>query len=209
MLSHRAVWDAIDAIAQRNGLSTSKLARVAGLDPTAFNKSKRISKDGRERWPSTESIAKVLEATGENFDQFIAGGGAYLQMPSSPRPMVPLLGLARAGSGGFFDSAGLPTGQGWDEVPIGVEGTYAIEVSGDSMEPLYREGDVVLVMPAAQLRRGDRVVVRTREGEALIKVLARQTERQVELHSVNPSYPPRIIDMKDIEGIARIVWASQ
>ncbi|HHY50341.1 MAG TPA: helix-turn-helix transcriptional regulator, partial [Alphaproteobacteria bacterium] len=85
MLTHRAIWDALDALAQRHGLSTSGLARLAGLDPTAFNRSKRVSKDGRERWPSTESIAKVLEATSESFDQFLAAG-TFLQQPSPVRP---------------------------------------------------------------------------------------------------------------------------
>jgi phage repressor protein C with HTH and peptisase S24 domain len=190
------------------------LARIAGLDATAFNKSKRISKDGRERWPSTESIAKVLEATSENFDAFLSRGGAFVQLPTPmpPRAVVPLLGLAQAGSGGFFDSAGFPAGQGWDEVqlPSGPEdGSYALEVNGDSMLPLYRDGDVVVVSPTAQLRRGDRVVVRTKGGEVLVKVLYRQTPKQVELHSLNPAHPPRIIEVKDIEGMGRIVWASQ
>ena len=67
MLSHSAIWDAIDALARRHGLTTSGLAKIAGLDPTAFNPSKRVSKDGRGRWPSTESIAKILEATNEGF----------------------------------------------------------------------------------------------------------------------------------------------
>jgi phage repressor protein C with HTH and peptisase S24 domain len=67
MISHRTIWDGIDALARRHGLSVSALARLAGLDATAFNPSKRINKDGRERWPSTESIAKVLDATGESF----------------------------------------------------------------------------------------------------------------------------------------------
>lgn len=213
MLTHRAIWDAIDAAAKRHGLSTSALARLAGLDPTAFNPSKRVSKDGRERWPSTESIAKVLDATAENFDQFLSGGGAYTQAPSPPgRPSVPLIGLAQAGSGGFFDSAGFPAGQGWDEVPLptaGMEGTYALEVSGDSMLPLFRDGDVIIVSPTAQLRRGDRVVVRTRDGEVMVKILHRQTTRTVELHSLNPEHPPRILDARDVEGIARIIWASQ
>jgi phage repressor protein C with HTH and peptisase S24 domain len=214
MVAHADIWNALDALAERHGFSPSGLARIAGLDPTAFNKSKRISKDGRERWPSTESIAKVLEATGESFDAFLSGGGAYLQMPSPsvPRAFVPLLGLAQAGSGGFFDPAGLPAGQGWDEVqlPSGPEdGSYALEVSGDSMLPLYRDGDIIVVSPKAQMRRGDRVVVRTRDGEVLVKVLHRQTPRQVELHSLNPAHPPRTIDVKDIEGMGRIIWASQ
>jgi len=214
MVSHADIWNAIDALAARHGHSASALARLAGLDATAFNKSKRVSKDGRERWPSTESIAKVLDATGEGFDAFLSGGGAFVQLrgPHLPRAVVPLLGLAQAGSGGFFDSAGFPAGQGWDEVQLPSapeDGSYALEVSGDSMLPLYRDGDVVVVSPTAQMRRGDRVVVRTKGGEVLVKVLYRQTPRLVELHSLNPAHPPRVIDVKDIEGMGRIVWASQ
>lgn len=214
MLSHTDIWNAIDAVAVRHGLSASGLARLAGLDATAFNKSKRVSKDGRERWPSTESIAKVLEATGENFDQFLSAGGAYLQaqVNAATRPSVPLLGLAQAGSGGFFDSAGFPAGQGWDEVPLPwatEDGSYALEVTGDSMLPLYRDGDIIVVSPTAQVRRGDRVVVRTKDGEVLVKLLHRQTARLVELHSLNADHAPRVIEVKDIEGLGRIVWASQ
>jgi phage repressor protein C with HTH and peptisase S24 domain len=212
MLTHSAIWDAIDALAARHDLSASGLARIAGLDATAFNKSKRVSKDGRERWPSTESLAKVLEATGESFDQFVANG-SYLQFPSvEARNSVPLLGLAQAGSGGFFDSAGHPAGQGWDEVqlPSAIDdGMYALEVSGDSMVPLYREGDRVVVSPGETVRRGDRVVVRTRGGEVMIKLLHRQTAKNIELHSVNPAYAPRVIPITDVEWIARITWASQ
>jgi phage repressor protein C with HTH and peptisase S24 domain len=59
------------------------------------------------------------------------------------------------------------------------------------------------------VRRGDRVVVKTRDGEVMAKVLARQTANVVELHSLNPAHPPRHIDIGDIEWIARIIWASQ
>jgi phage repressor protein C with HTH and peptisase S24 domain len=213
MLSHRAIWDGIDAIARRHGLSVSGLARLAGLDATAFNPSKRVGKDGRERWPSTQSIARILAATEESFEEFIQGAGELLQADRPASTItVPLLGLAQAGAGGFFDSAGFPVGQGWDEIALpssGDAGIYALEVQGDSMEPLYREGDRIIVSPTEQVRRGDRVVVRTRGGEVMAKVLARQTARQIELHSLNPAYEPRILDVKDIEWMARIVWVSQ
>ncbi len=212
-LSHRAIWDALDALAGRHGFSASGLARVAGLDPTAFNRSKRVSKDGRERWPSTESIAKVLDATGESFDGFLSVGGAYLQNALLPRAAtVPLLGLAQAGAGGFFDSAGFPAGEGWDEVDMPIasaEGTYALEVTGDSMIPLYRSGDRLIVSPKDQVRPNDRVVVRTKAGEVMVKILHRQTAKQVELHSLNPDYQPILLGMSDVDWIARIIWASQ
>lgn len=216
MLSHRSIWDGIDALARRQGVSVSALAKLAGLDATAFNVSKRVSKDGRERWPSTESISKILDATGENVDSFLGGTGAYMAMPSgfaeADLRNIPLLGLAQAGSGGFFDGAGFPVGHGWDEVALPTpddSGIYALEISGDSMEPLYREGDRIVVSPTEQVRRGDRVVVKTREGEVMAKILARQTAKQIELHSINPAYDPRIFDIIDIEWMARIIWASQ
>lgn len=216
MLSHRAIWDGIDALARRQGVSVSALAKLAGLDATAFNVSKRVSKDGRERWPSTESISKILEATGESFDSFLSGTGAFLPMPGGfAEPSlrnIPLLGLAQAGHGGFFDSAGHPVGHGWDEVALPTpddSGIYALEISGDSMEPLYREGDRIVVSPTEQVRRGDRVVVKTQDGEVMAKILARQSAKQIELHSINPAYEPRIFDIADIEWMARIIWASQ
>lgn len=213
MLSHSAIWDAIDGLAARHGFTASGLAKLAGLDATAFNRSKRVSRDGRERWPSTESVSKLLEATGESFDSFLSAGGAYLQTAASRGgATVPLLGLAQAGTGGFFDAAGHPAGEGWDEVRLpapGETGIYALEVTGDSMLPLYRDGDRLVVSTTEQVRRGDRVVLRTRGGEVMAKILARQTAKLVELHSLNPAYEPRLIEMKEVEWIARIIWASQ
>jgi phage repressor protein C with HTH and peptisase S24 domain len=77
------------------------------------------------------------------------------------------------------------------------------------MKPLYRDGDVLIVEPGAQVRRGDRVVVKTREGEVMAKVLARQSAKTIELISLNPEHPNRNLDMADVEWIARIIWASQ
>lgn len=214
MLSHERVWAAIDAIAERYDLSASGLAKRAGLDSTAFNKSKRTSADGRPRWPSTESLAKILEATGASVDDFflLVRGGSNRPSRSGPEPSVPLIGFAQAGSGGFFDDAGFPVGQGWDlvEIPSATrEGTYALEVQGDSMLPLYRDGDRLVVDPQASVRRGDRVVVKTQAGEVMAKVLSRQTQKLFELASLNPEHPTRTVAVAEVEWVARIVWASQ
>ncbi|MGL4496117.1 MAG: helix-turn-helix transcriptional regulator, partial [Beijerinckiaceae bacterium] len=96
MLTHDQVWAAIDALAQRYSLSPSGLAKKAGLDPTTFNKSKRTTAEGHRRWPSTESIAKILEATGATWDAFsslLAANGPYRQSTRT----LPLLGFAQAG----------------------------------------------------------------------------------------------------------------
>ena len=209
MLSHDKVWAAIDALAERYSLSASGLAKRAGLDSTSFNKSKRCSSDGRPRWPSTESVAKIIEATGSSVDEFFALD--VERRPSASR-QVPLIGFAQAGAGGYFDDAGFPAGQGWEMVDLPAparEGAYALQVQGDSMLPLYRDGDVLIVEPETTVRLGDRVVVRTLDGEVMAKILVRRTSEGVELLSLNPDHPNREIAAAEIDWLARIVWASQ
>jgi phage repressor protein C with HTH and peptisase S24 domain len=211
MFTHRQVWQALDTIAKRNGMSISALARKSGLDATSFNQSKRVGPTGRPRWPSTESIAKVLEVTGtpmSDFTSLVQGGSAT----GRPEITIPLVGLAQAGKGGYFDDAGFPVGSGWDGVgfpSVKDENAYALEVTGDSMEPVYRDGDVIIVSPAAPVRRGDRVVVKTKNGEVMVKELKRQTAKQIELKSLNADHPERTLSLEDVVWIARIVWASQ
>lgn len=209
MLSHHQLWAAIDTLAERHSLSPSGLARRAGLDSTAFNKSKRTSSDGRPRWPSTESLAKILAATGVSLDELVSLIDGSDRAASQT---VPLLGFAQAGAGGYFDDAGFPQGEGWDVIaaPPGTpEGSYALQVHGDSMWPLYRDGDTLIVNPTANVRKGDRVVVRTRGGEVTAKLLAARTREKIELVSLNPEHPNRSIPVHEVEWIARIIWASQ
>jgi phage repressor protein C with HTH and peptisase S24 domain len=208
MLTHEQIWTALDRLAERGGLSPSGLARRSGLDPTTFNKSKRITPDGRERWPSTESVAKALAATNSSIDIFVQLIGDTARAVRS----VPLLGFAQAGAGDYFDDGGLPTGKGWDEVAlpsVNDEHAYALEISGDSMRPAYRDGDVIVVSPGTPIRRGDRVVVKTRGGEVMVKELKRRTAKTLELKSLNPVHADRTLSAADVEWIARIVWASQ
>ena len=208
ILTHGQVWTALDRLAERAGMSPSGLAKRSGLDPTTFNKSKRITADGRERWPSTESVSKALAATNSSIDTFvqlIGDGARSLQS-------VPLLGLAQAGSSGYFDDCGFPTGKGWDEVALpsaSDEHAYALEISGDSMKPAYRDGDIIVVSPGTPIRRGDRVVVKTSGGEVMVKELKRRTAKTLELQSLNPAHADRTLDADEVAWIARIVWASQ
>lgn len=209
-LSHGRIWGALDAVAARLGTTPSGLARSAGLDPTAFNRSKRMSADTppRPRWPSTESLAKVLQAAGMSFSEFadLAAGA-----PARGRG-VPLIGFAQAGADGFFDDAGFPVGHGWEVVdpPAAAgEGVYALAVSGDSMLPLYRNGDRIVVDPQARVRPGDRVVVKTLSGEVMAKELTRLTESAIEVRSLNPAFGDRVLPRSEVAWIGRIVWASQ
>ena len=209
MLTHAQIWMAIDLLAARSRLSASGLAKRAGLDPTTFNKSKRITADGRARWPSTESIAKSLAATGTTLEQFVA----LIADEARPGgPAVPLIGLADAGAPGRFDDNGFPSREGWDAIAFpGLDDSfvYAVEIAGDVLEPAYRDGTHVVVSPAAPMRRGDRVVVKTRGGEVLVTELKRKTARTLELKSLVPGEDDRTLTTEEVQWVARVMWASQ
>ncbi|SDD10554.1 S24 family peptidase [Belnapia rosea] len=214
-MTHEEIWRALDALAAENGLSASGLARKAGLDATAFNPSKRIGADGRARWPSTESLAKVLTATGTGMADFAALVTGMAALPRGRGGLgrrIPLIGLAQAGGEGYFDDGGFPVGGGWDEIgvpEVGDPHAYALEISGESMEPVFRDGDIVIVSPGAPIRRGDRVVVRTQKGEVMAKELKRQSARRIDLRSLNPAHPDYTFDLAELNWMHRIVWSTQ
>lgn len=209
--SHSRLWAGIDELARRKGLSASGLAKAAGLDPTAFNKSKRVTPQGRPRWPSTESLWRVMRATGASLEEMTSLIEGEQRKSVRPRP-VPFTCLSRAGAEGCFDDLGHPAGSEWDEAPfpdLNDENAYALEVTGDDMAPVYRDGDIIIVSPAASIRRGDRVVVKTTSGEVMARVLTRRTAKSVDLQSFNPVHGSRVLSPEDVLWMARIVWASQ
>jgi phage repressor protein C with HTH and peptisase S24 domain len=205
---HVRLWAAIDTIAEHNGLSPSALARRAGLSSTAFNKSKRVTSDGRPRWPSTESIAKILRTTGADLGDFLrlidgppSGGGA--------RPCIPFLAPRETTRPGFAEEVCESRQSalhfpGRDEAPL-----FAFEVCDDDAAPLYRSGDVLIASTAARLERGDRVLVRGADGRVSVLVFLARNSRSSAFAA--PSGRRRRLRRAsaDVLWIARILWASQ
>lgn len=218
MFSHSDIWRGIDRLALSSGYSASGLAKKAGLDPTSFNKSKRLSPDGKPRWPSTESLSKILSVTDSTMSDFISlidSDAEGEQSGLNNAHQIPVLGFAQAGQEGYFDEDGYPAGDAWDTIPFPSvpghksETTYALEVSGDSMLPLYRDGDYIILSPSTSIRKGDRIVVKTTSNEVMAKELLRQTSSRIELKSLNEHYPDRDVRLDELQWIARIIWVSQ
>lgn len=209
MLEHEAVWRAIDRLAARYNLSPSGLARQAGLDPTTFNKSKRITKEGKQRWPSTESLAKVLNATGASLSEFIS----LIEDQEHPASFrrLPKLRFAQAAQPGYFDPEGRPLRGHWDEAPFpGVPDphAFALEISGDGLLPVYRSGDLVVVSPNAEVRRGDRVLLRSQQGELLMAELLDNSEGVLRLKSFSREHVVRELPLSQVQWVSRICWSG-
>jgi len=208
MFTHADIWEALDRLAESLSTSPSGLARNAGLDPTTFNPSKRRSANGKARWPSTESLSKVLAVVGMSFEDFAALAADRHRQGTT----IPVIGLFQAERDGVFDNAGRPTGTGWDQVRVPGrqdEHVFALEITGQSMWPAYRPGDRILVAPQAPIQAGDRVVVKTRSGDVIVKELVRRSSTHLELRSLNPEFPDVIVASREVVWMARIIWASQ
>lgn len=209
MLEHESVWRAIDRLAARYNLSPSGLARQAGLDPTTFNKSKRITKEGKQRWPSTESLAKVLNATGASLGEFVSL--IEEREPGAAQRRLPRLRFAMAAQPGLFDAAGRPQRGQWGEAgfpELSDPHAYALEITGDGLLPVYRNGDLVVVSPAAQAKPGDRILLRSLQGELLIAELLELTAERLRVKSLSREHVVRELPLAQVQWYARIVWSG-
>lgn len=208
MLTHTQIWRGIDKLAARAQTSPSGLARRAGLDSTTFNPSKRFSPDGNKpRWPSTESVSKALQAANMNFDEFAA-----LISGNSKASILPALDLAGSDHQSAFDATGFPAGDGWTRVKfpdLSLDNAYSLRIEGDNMAPIYRKGDQLIVSPDERPRRGDRVIVKSRDGIIQAWELGECNVQTITLHALSPECADQTRPLTDIIWMARIVWASQ
>jgi phage repressor protein C with HTH and peptisase S24 domain len=213
MFTHEQVWHGIDRLARERGLSASGLARRAGLDPTTFNPSKRVTKQSKPRWPSTESLAKILSATETSLDDFVA---LMADRPVNAAPVTShrlrCIAMDHAARPDLFDESGFPAGQAWDEIDFpNLEDAhaYALEVRGDDFLPTYRDGDVLIVSPVASIRRRDRVMLKTRADAIQAGTLLRRTAQRIELAPFADDVEPQVLPIKEVAWLARILWVSQ
>jgi len=208
MLTHAQIWRGIDRLAAHAQTSPSGLARRAGLDSTTFNPSKRFSSDGKKpRWPSTESLSKALSAAHLNFTDFAA-----LITGNKTNPTLPALDLSEDKQTSAFDACGLPIGDGWIKVSFPdttLNNAYSLRVKGQNMAPVYRDGDQLIVSPDERPRQGDRIIVKTRDGDIQAWELGSSDVQTIKLHSLNPDKPDLTRKLSDLVWMARVVWASQ
>ena len=216
MLSHDRIWAAIDKLADRNKLTPSGLARRAGLDATTFNRSKRIAADGRERWPSTESVSKILQATGDvdlRFPPAPRRAAPARARPSRPSARCRCSASRRPAPAASSTMAASPPAR------AGTRSTFPAPAArtsmrsrspASSMMPLYRDGDIIIVvalraLPARRPRGGQDA---RRRGDGQGAAAEDGAADRARLAQPRPS-DNRTLPVGEVEWMARIIWASQ
>ncbi|MDR1025959.1 MAG: hypothetical protein LBL47_01040 [Lactobacillus sp.] len=207
-MKYKNVWGAVDKLAKINGLSTSGLAKKAGLDPTTFNKSKRLRPDGNKRWPSLESINKITEACGVTFEQFcqIGNGGEDVEINNS----IPYIKFSKLKKAQKINAKGIDT-RGWDKIrfPDSGDVLYAIDIDTKEFEPVYRKSSILVAVKNSEIRRGDRIVTLVNGGEIIVGEFVKRSAASIEMIDICDPKKEIKTAIKDIKIINRIVWASQ
>ena len=215
MLKHTGIRRAIDLMAGQHGLTASGLARKAGLDPTTFNKSKRVTASGRCRWPSTESVAKALEAVDATLDDFVSfvheNGNEENRNGRTPHA-IPVAAQSQAAVASAFGDTGEPRGGIWHrrQIPeISDPDAYAIAVEGDAYRPVLRDGALVVAAPQANMHQGDRIVVRLASAEIILAELVGRSEERIVIKPLCGDGENQALTIDEIAAMHRIVWAEQ
>ncbi len=191
MLTHGQIWFAVDALASRFELSPSGLAKKAGLDPTSFNKSKRKTSDGRERWPSTESLAKILAATETTLQDFVNL-------------------VEYSGRSGFAEDTAAPDFQvNMPEALAKDDQTRAIQLNEDHYAPFYNKGTTILVSSESKLKPGQKALFTLANGSIRIGIIYKTSAKKIEAEILYKKKHKRILLKQDIASVVRIVWVSQ
>ena len=205
-MRHGDIWRGIDLLAQKHGLSASGLAKRAGLDPTAFNPSKRRHRDGRPRWLSTESLARVLDAVGEDLSAFAA---LMTGRAAAALPLVTQEALAAADDLARLGEASAAEAPRVNLLSDAAAATcFVVEMTSDAFAPIYARGDRLVLTSGTPLKAGDRVIAK-RHGEALLLgAVHLQATGEVELRGLLHDGDVTSVDARKTDWIARILWAS-
>jgi phage repressor protein C with HTH and peptisase S24 domain len=207
MLSHTQIWDAIDLLAAEHGLTVSGLARLSGLDPTTFNRSKRTNRGGKARWPSTESIAKILVATDTPLDRFYAFLRDKEATPQRTYPVHRLDSIVPAVQPS--DETDSPIRAAAPMISLDDPAAFAIEVTGDGLEPIYRHGTILFVSPAAPIQAGDPVYITIEGGAGHVGRLLCRDRRKIAIHPLRIGDAEKMVfGNKSVVLVARILWAA-
>ena len=207
-MKYETIWSAVDNLAKALSMTPSGLAKKSGLDSTTFNRSKRIRPDGKKRWPSLDSINKVLEYCNISFEEFYNYGDNY-----DGHSNIQTIPFARLSNNVIpsYQEDNAPDTTNWESIafPIRTNSAYALEIDTNEYEPVYKKGSTVLLLKNSEIRHGDRIAVFFNDGSKVLAEFMHRKPQTIELLSLKKSENEISVKIDDIAYINRIVWVSQ
>lgn len=195
MVKQETFWESLEKIAEREGIALSTLARQAGLDKTSMLPSKRYNLNGAMKWPSTETIGRVLNSLNISVQEY----GAILAGTADAKvslPAVTLSDLKEAWTG-----LGVKEECKWSEIMLGSprgKNNWVVLIDSDR-DPILPEGTTVVADDDTEPRPNDRVVVVSGDQTGIYKF-----RRLMKTHLVVSSVDGRETSQIPIEDVTKI-----
>lgn len=195
----------IKHLRKNKGLSQQLLAEVCGW--SSQSRIGNYESDLRE--PSLADLLLLAPALGVSIAELV--GSEALPVPAADTldvghargGAVPVVGHAQLGTHGYFEEIDFPVGHGDGYLRIYSDdpNAYGLRVSGDSMHPRIKNGEYVLIEPNKPFHAGDEVMVRTQDGQAMIKEYIYLRDGMYRFDSVNQNHPPIHIPQDKVSKI--------
>ncbi len=162
---------------------------------------RQIVKNLIDEKADTSQLTELLAESDLNIEQD--------RLPLAAGRLVPVINKVSAGYPSDFNDLDYPVGIADDYVrcpDMHDPNAFAVRVVGDSMEPKFHEGDIVIFSPATEVHNGDDCFVRfAMPHETTFKRVFFESDNKIRLQPRNEKYSPTIVDGKRINGIYRAV----
>ena len=193
----------IKAMRKAQGLTQEELGNMLGIKKAAVQKYEK----GTVKNIKYDTLMLLAEIFGTSVEYIVSGGDV---LPENMRPAViedavriPVLANVSAGMGCHADSFA-DNAVSYETVSADTltsDGDYVyMRVTGDSMYPVFMEGDLALVRVQSSVDSGSYAVVIIDNDNGVIKKVV-YGDDYIELHSINPMYPPRIFRGEDMQRV--------
>jgi phage repressor protein C with HTH and peptisase S24 domain len=191
-------------------------------EATALAKAAGVTKGTVGQWLSgqiksmkLEYAAGIQDAFGYNAVWLVMGKGqkrvAVAQDDYRPEPInqakyrkIPVVAMAQLGDNGLFCDLEYPVGHGDGYLHFisNDPDAYGLKCTGDSMEPRIKDGEFVVIAPNHPVQNGDEVLVKSKDGRVMVKMLGFTRDGYTTLLSVNQTHKPIKIPAGDIEKVS-------
>lgn len=186
----------------QKGLTAKQLAREVGVSDAHI-----IYIEKGLRKASFDKIVNILDVLNLGVDEVLQRIGSVRQRQSATSWMrrIPVVTLVTAGQWReVCDSFEPGDADEWIESDIKGENVFALRVAGDSMEPEFKDGEIIIVDPHIESQPNDYVVVKNAQGEATFKQLKKYATRWV-LHPLNPRHEDIELGWGEFKVIGKVV----
>jgi phage repressor protein C with HTH and peptisase S24 domain len=189
-----------------------KLEKVLGFEPGILlylAHMERLPADIRERMETTEAEKEKWTQSNKGPKKNGSQETPVKKSSISPGRLIPIINKVAAGYPTDFDDLDYPVGIADEYIrcpDVHDPNAFAVRVVGDSMEPKFKEGDIIVFSPAIQVRNGDDCFVRfATPHETTFKRVFFEQNDTIRLQPRNEKYPPTMVDGKRINGIYRAI----